>query len=156
MVAWGLDLGPFSNWKEILGFHKFIKSRGKTTHKPPSLLFNFCSARRNKTQGTEVIIFFKTVMQVSLGRRRRNLGISIPITQEASQSVGGEAMPGDSTVTGLGRGLLSAVFKALQVSLTISQSHYHDFLQVLAHLPNREVGWRGGRNILVEVNMILN
>ena len=71
-------------------------------------------------------MFFKTVMQVSLGRRRRNLGISIPITQEASQSVGGEAMPGDSTVTGLGRGLLSAVFKALQVNLTISQSHYHD------------------------------
>lgn len=70
MVAWGLDLGPFSNWKEILGFHKFIKSRGKTTHKPPSLLFNFCSARGNKTQGIEVIMFFKTVMQVSLGRRK--------------------------------------------------------------------------------------
>ena len=103
-------------------------------------------------------MFFKTVMQVSLGRRRRNLWISIPITQEASQSVGGEAMPEDSTATGLGQGLLSAVSEALLVILTISQSHVSLswFLQVLAHLPNREVGWRGDRNTLVEVNMTLN
>lgn len=48
--------------------------------------------------------------------------MSILITQGASNSVVVEAIPGDSTATGLEWGLLSVFVKALQVVLTSSQS----------------------------------
>lgn len=40
MNGLGTCPGKFSNWKEILGFHKFIESGRKTTRKPsPPFLF---------------------------------------------------------------------------------------------------------------------
>ena len=56
-MAWGLGLGKFSNWKEILGFHKVIESRGKATHKPPPFFSISVLQEETRTKELKIIMF---------------------------------------------------------------------------------------------------